>query len=259
VIDDLIAVARSAGETLMSYFEKLDPTQIQVKDKQGLVTEADIEAEKLIMARLREVDPSAAILTEESGLHEGQAEKSPRWIIDPLDGTSNFTAGIPWFAVSIGYETEAGSGNISHGVVYNPATQELFSAEKGNGAYLNGKKLSCSANRDMSRAMLSTGFYYNRGTALEEANQLFGQLQQEVLGVRRFGAAALDLAYVAAGRYDGFWERGLHPWDQAAGKILIEEAGGTISGYANQPYDLYSREILTSNGVLHEELARWIR
>jgi myo-inositol-1(or 4)-monophosphatase len=189
-------------------------------------------------------------------LIEGDPDK-PRWIIDPWDGTSNFLHGIPHFAIAIAVEDPRGAGGkpeITHGMVYQPLTDEGFWAEKGRGAWLQGQRLRVSARRDLSEALIATGIPFLGHGDFAEWSRIFGAIAPEVAGIRRFGSAALDLAWVAAGRFDGFWESGLQPWDIAAGVILIKEAGGFITDFRGQDRALERGQVLAGNDALHSRL-----
>lgn len=229
---------------------------VRVTDKSELelVTESDLAAEKLIIDRIKTYHPRHAILAEESGASppaaEGQSEW--RWIIDPLDGTTNYAHGYPTFCVSIGLEH---AGRMELGVVYDPMRDEMFSAERGQGASLNGRRIQVSTASNLASALLCTGFPYDVRERSEFARH-FANFIMNAQGVRRDGAAALDLAYVACGRFDGFWEEGLKPWDVAAGSLMVEEAGGRVSKYGGEPLSIYTPPILASNGLLHEQMMR---
>lgn len=239
-------VAKGAGSIHLRYFKKTH--RIIHKPHAGIVTEADKESEKYILKKIFSRFPESSIITEESGAFGGN---SLVWIIDPLDGTSNYAHGFPWFCVSIGVWDETGP---RAGVIYNPVYQETFYAEKDQGAYFNSDRIHVSATTSVKNSLLGTGFYYSKGTKLRREIEIFRRVNERALGVRRPGSAALDLAYVACGRYDGFWERGLSPWDIAAGWLLVEEAGGFITDYAGKPTSLNSGEIVASNSQIHREL-----
>jgi len=215
----------------------------------NLVTEIDRRSEALIMARIAEAFPTHAFLGEESGVG-GQAS-AWRWIIDPLDGTTNYAHHYPCFCVSIGLEVE---GEIVVGVIYQPLLDELFVGVRGAGAALNNRAIHVSATADLALSMLATGFPYNVQTFPDKPLAGFEGFVRQAQAVRRDGSAAIDLAYVAAGRYDGFWEAGLQAWDTAAGLLLIQEAGGRISDYANAPYAVGGPSIVGSNGSIHEAI-----
>ncbi len=248
-----IQTARDAGNILV---QGLGAAQISNKGDIDLVTEADIAAEELIIERVRSYYPQHMILAEESGdtITIGQSSDW-KWVIDPLDGTTNYAHGYPCFCVSIAAEFQ---GVIHIGVVYDPMRDEMFAAERGRGATLNGRTIRVSKVEDLSRAMLVTGFPYNVRERPDFARE-FAQFTMEAQAVRRDGSAAIDLAYVACGRFDGFWEDGLNPWDMAAGVLLIEEAGGRVSDYNNQPLSIYTKKVLTSNGLVHEAMMRVLK
>ena len=242
-------VAVGAGNILMSRFRKVQ--KIEKKLNAGIVTEADHLAEKYILKKISRYFPESSIITEESGEFHRDSEWC--WIIDPLDGTTNYAHGFPFFCVSIGLQVK---GRSLAGVVYQPVTQEMFYAERGKGTRLNGRKVTVSKTRKLADALLGTGFYYAKGRQLRREMELFLRMNDVARGVRRPGAAALDLAYVACGRYDGFWERGLSPWDVAAGGLLVTEAGGRITNYQGKRVSIFDREILASNGALHRSIVK---
>lgn len=242
--DSLLFVAEAAGRILMEKFET--GVAVAYKGAIDLVTEADLASEQAIVAILRARHPDHDILAEEGG--SGCRGADQRWIVDPLDGTTNFAHGFPWFAVSIGLEVR---GEIVLGAVFNPHNRELFVAERGKGATLNGRPLRVSSTAELDRALLATGFAYDHKVSPENNYRHFERFQQTAQAVRRAGVASLDLACVAAGRFDGFWELKLKPWDVAAGVLLVEEAGGRVSDYAGAPMPLDRGEILASNGHLH--------
>ncbi|HEY0547764.1 MAG TPA: inositol monophosphatase family protein [Pyrinomonadaceae bacterium] len=246
-----IQTARDAGQILLERFGRA--IQVTNKGDIDLVTEADVAAERLIVERIRSYYPRHAILAEESGeiLHaSGQSEW--KWIVDPLDGTTNYAHGYPCFCVSIALER---AGRLELGVIYDPTRDELFAAERGEGATLNGRSIRVTETEDLNRALLCTGFPYNVRERGDFARHFYNFIMH-AQGVRRDGSAALDLAYVACGRFDGFWEEGLNPWDVAAGVLLIAEAGGRVSAYDGSPFDIYTPPILSSNGLVHEQMMR---
>ena len=241
------SLAIDAGKILLKYFNKTH--QIRVKPRAGIVTEADQSAEDFILRQILRKFPESSINTEESG--EIHRERSLCWVIDPLDGTSNYAHGFPWFCVSIALYVE---GEPKYGVIHQPITHELFFVELGKEVTLNEKPVVVSKTSRLRRSLLGTGFYYARGDTLRREMEIFSRMNEEVLGVRRPGSAALDLACVACGRFDGFWERGLAAWDVAAGFMMVEEAGGVITDYAGAEASIYSKEVIASNGRLHKKL-----
>ena len=248
-----IQTARDAGRLLAERFGR--SLQISNKSELDLVTESDFASEHLIIDRIKTYHPRHAILAEESGASEPadrDTQSDWRWIIDPLDGTTNYAHGYPCFCVSIGLEYK---GRIELGVVYDPVREEMFTAARGEGAALNDKRISVSPIPNLASALLCTGFPYDVRERGEFARH-FANFIMNAQGVRRDGAAALDLAYVAAGRFDGFWEEGLKPWDVAAGALIIEEAGGRVSDYLGDPLDIFRPPILASNGLIHEQMMR---
>ena len=246
--DFAVDLAKEAGQILMDHFER----RLAVESKSSeiyLVTEADIASEKLIVKAIRKRYPEHSILSEE-GLGEEQAGEF-LWLVDPLDGTVNYAHGYPVFCVSIALQRE---GTTLLGVTYDPVRDELFCVERGKGAYCNGRRLSVSGADSLRRSLLATGFFYARASIEDNNLAEFGCIMPQVQGVRRGGSAALDMAYVAAGRLDGYWEFHLSPWDWAAGDLLVREAGGRISDVSGQPWRLRSNNMVATNGLLHEEL-----
>ena len=252
-----IQTARDAGSMLAERLGRV--LQVSNKGEIDLVTEVDVASERLIIDRIKSHYPRHAILAEESGASEGvdssraSGEQSEwKWIIDPLDGTTNYAHGYPCFCVSIAAEHK---GKLVLGVIYDPMRDEMFSVERGQGAALNGRRIRVSQTSDLNRAMLCTGFPYDVRERGEFARH-FTNFIMNAQAVRRDGSAALDLAAVACGRFDGFWEEGLRPWDVAAGVLMIEEAGGRVSRYDGAPFDIYAPPILTSNGQVHAAMMR---
>jgi len=225
-------------------------------DKKGtidLVTEVDVAVERMIRALIAERHPTHAVLGEELG---GPATPAAAiWMCDPIDGTTNFAHGLPVFCSSIALEVD---GELEVGAVYDPMRDELFTASRGEGAFLNGARLTVSRAATLIDALLVTGFPYTMQQKLEEMIALFARFLSESRAVRRLGSAALDLCYVAAGRFDGFWEEGLNAWDIAAGVLLVQEAGGRVTDLSGHPLDLRRGRILATNGLLHDEMARLI-
>ena len=250
-----IQTAREAGKILADKFGRA--LQVSNKGDIDLVTEADIAAERLIVERIRSYHPRHAILTEESGdvVSLGDAGSEYKWVIDPLDGTTNYAHGYPVFCVSIALEHE---GRVVLGVVYDPTRDELFAAERGQGATLNGRSLRVSETDELNGALLCTGFPYDVRDRGDFARH-FRNFIMRAQSVRRDGAAALDLAYVAAGRFDAFYEEGLRPWDVAAGVLLVEEAGGRVTHYDGSPFRIYTPPIAASNGLIHEAMLEVLR
>ena len=243
-------IAREAGALLIEHFH--EGLKIEYKGEADLVTAADRASEALIRERVSQQFPSHDVLGEEQGLEDRGSEY--RWYVDPLDGTTNFAHGFPVFAVSMGLEHRLGdAGTRIAGVVYDPTRDELFSAEKGKGAQLNGKAIHVSKIKQLKECLVATGFPSHKRH--KNPNIFFyHQITLRTHGVRRAGSAALDLCSVACGRFDGFWEFNLNPWDTAAGVLIIEEAGGKVSRFDGSPFQLNSRETLGSNGLVHDAL-----
>ena len=241
-----VAAAEAAGEVLRSGFGR--EQTVKYKGEVDLVTEVDERAEAVIGKMLREAFPGYGMLAEEGGRRQGEGDS--RWIVDPLDGTTNYAHGLPIFAVSIALER---AGEVVLGVVHDPMRRETYVAERGGGATLNGEPIRVSDTDEPIRALLVTGFPYDRAD-MRAAVGLFGRLTELTQGVRRLGAAALDLCYVAAGRLDAYYEKGLHAWDVAAGSLILKEAGGRITDYRGREIDLEGKEIVASNGLLHAVL-----
>lgn len=248
----MVKMAHGAGAILTKYYQHLK--KIERKRNAGIVTEADKLSEAYLMRTILKKFPNSSIITEESG--EFLKESDLCWVLDPLDGTTNYAHGFPWFCVSIGLLKE---GKPQAGVIWNPISKELFSGEKGQGATLNGKRIRVSKTKEIRDSLLGTGFYYTKGVELKEEMEIFTRMNEFALGVRRPGSAALDMAYVACGRYEAFWERRLSPWDVAAGFVLVSEAGGTVSNYQGAPTTIFDREVIASNGFIHKRITKIIR
>jgi len=246
-LDTAVEAARIAGR--FQQYRFASALNVTLKGDKNLVTEVDQESERLIVGHLLRSFPGHSIVAEEGEYPQGDTPF--RWIIDPLDGTTNYAHGFPWFCVSIGLES---AGELVAGVIYNPMHDELFTATKGVGAFLNGQRLHVSSRSPLQNTLLGTGFPYD--CASDPANNFdnFIAFQKAARGIRRAGAAALDLAYVAAGRLDGFWELKLKPWDVAAGVLLVREAGGTVTTFDGTEYDIFNQRIVASNGLIHEEM-----
>ncbi len=243
----LVEAALAGGEVLKGYIGS--DFRIDYKGALNLVTEADLASEKEVIGILKRRFPSAAILAEEAGEESG--ESGVRFIIDPLDGTTNFAHGYPVFAVSVACEE---GDSVTAGVVFDPLREELFTAARGIGAFLNGRRLTVSATNTLEKALLITGFPYDLKEDLTANLRLFTRFMGASRAVRRDGSAALDLCYVAAGRFDGFWEEKLGPWDTAAGALIVEEAGGRISDLAGGAFHYRKGAIVASNGALHHAM-----
>jgi myo-inositol-1(or 4)-monophosphatase len=242
-----LRAARSAGELIIRSTERLDVLSINEKEAKDYVSEIDHTAEQTIISALRKAYPGHGILGEESGFSEGSGEGTDYlWIIDPLDGTTNFLRGVPHYAVSIACKYR---GRLEHAVVLDPVRQEEFTASRGRGAALNGRRLRVSSRKSLDGALLGTGFPFrdNQLENLDSYLNMFRSLVGPTAGIRRAGAASLDLAYVAAGRYDAFWEFGLSEWDMAAGALLIQEAGGLISDFSGNHAFLEKGQIVAGN------------
>jgi myo-inositol-1(or 4)-monophosphatase len=246
IVSSAAEIAREAGALLMEYFHRR--VSVEYKGEADLVTEADRQSEVLIRERIRALWPTHDILGEEQGLVDTGSEY--RWYVDPLDGTTNFAHGFPVFCVSMALEQE---GQRIAGVIYDPTRDELFTACKGEGAQLNGRKISGSKIANLAECLVGTGFPSHKRH--KNPNIFFyHQITLRTHGVRRPGSAALDLCNVACGRFDGFWEFNLNPWDTAAGVLMVEEAGGKVTDFHGGPFQLNSRETLASNGLVHEAL-----
>jgi myo-inositol-1(or 4)-monophosphatase len=250
-----VRAALKAGEILIQHAGKVK--RIGYKDEVNLVTEVDCLSEETITQMIRSEFPDHGILTEES---EGRkAESAYRWVIDPLDGTTNYAHDFPAYCVSIALEKD---GEIILGVVYNPNLDELFEARKGNGAFLSGarkpesgkRRISVSPTAELSRSLLATGFPYDIRTSKIDNLNHFANFYKRSQAIRRAGSAALDLCYLAMGRFDGFWELKLSPWDTAAGSLLVTEAGGKVTDFSGGPFEIYSKEIVASNGRIHQQM-----
>ena len=251
----MIAAARKAGRPLIRDFNELENLQISMKGPADFVTSADKRTEKSLIEELSKARPGYGFLGEEGGVLKG-ADTTHRFIIDPIDGTTNFMHGIPHFAISIGLERE---GQMVSGVIYNPVTDDLYTAEKGHGAYLNNRRLRVAARKELAPAVIATGLPFLGKEGHARASAEMTEVMNVTAGIRRFGAASLDLAYVAAGRFDGFWERGLQAWDIAAGIVLVREAGGVITDLHGGAEMLAQGSVLTANENLHPQLLKLLK
>ncbi len=245
-LETAIDIAREAGALLTNYFERR--IGFELKGDFDLVTEADRNSEKLVVDRLRSYFPTHGVLGEESGRHEGTS--GYRWYVDPLDGTTNFAHGNPVYNVTLGLEH---AGEMICGVVFDPSRQEMFAAERGSGAWLNNRRIGVSKVARMADALVATGFP-SRKRHLNVNVHFFHQMAMATHGVRRGGSAAIDLAYVACGRLDAFWEFGLNPWDMAAGMVLVSEAGGRVTDMHGAPVKAGAPRLLVDNGAIHDEV-----
>lgn len=249
-----VGAAEAAGRLLASRFGRI--RRVRYKGATDIVTEADGASERLIRALIARAFPADAVLGEEGGGPGDLAAPGRLWVVDPLDGTVNFAHGYPVFSVSIALVED---GRPLVGVVHDPTRGETFAAARGGGARLDGRRIRVSPRSRLIESLLSTGFSYQRGRALDLSLRRFARFHHTTRAVRRPGSAAIDLAYVAAGRFDGFWETGLKPWDVAAGWLIVEEAGGRVTDYAGKPYRLGQPDILASNRRLHGAMARTVR
>ena len=245
-----VTAARKAGDIIIRHVERVDRLTVKAKEHNDFVSQVDRLAEDEIIYNIRKAHPDHAILAEESGVHDGNAEF--QWIIDPLDGTTNFLHGFPVFSVSIAVKHR---GQLEHAVVYDPMRQELFTASRGGGAQLDGKRIRVSQQKTLEGALIGTGFPFRENQNLGIYLRMFEAVARQTAGVRRAGSAAQDLAYVAAGRLDGFWEIGLKPWDVAAGVLLIQEAGGLVGHFDGALGIPESGDILVGGEKIFKALA----
>lgn len=252
ITSTLLKATKAAGLLMKEYAEK----GFSINQKDGMnnpVTEADYAAENLIIDIIRAEFPDHHILTEESG--NLPTSSNYKWIIDPIDGTVNFANGIPLCCVSIGVEKD---GEVIMGAIYNPFLEEFYFAEKGKGAFCNQKPISVSNQSNIALSCLVTGFPY---TYVEDPNgplEVFSRFVRAGISIRRLGSAAMDLCWVACGRFDAYFEQSLNPWDSAAGFLLVHEAGGKVTNFEGEPFSPYSKKIIASNGILHDELFKWL-
>jgi myo-inositol-1(or 4)-monophosphatase len=251
----MVKAARRAGRSLKRDLGEIENLQVSLKGPANFVTLADRRAEEMLHGDLTKARPGYGFIGEEGGSRVGE-DKTHTWIVDPLDGTTNFLHGIPQFAISIGLERQ---GKLVAAVVYHPIADELFTAERGMGARLNGRPLQVTTCATLVDSLLCTGFPYSIREERRRQVDVFAAFLGEAQAVRRLGSAALDLCYVAAGRFDGFWEERIHPWDIAAGAIIIEEAGGMVTGMSGERFDPFAGHIAASNGPLHASILAVIR
>lgn len=250
----MVEAAEKAARGLVRDFGEVENLQVSKKGPSDFVSNADHKAEKTIMEVLNKARPSFDLLMEESGLVK-HTDRKNRWIIDPLDGTNNFLHGLPHWAIVIAMEKD---GEVVAGLVYEPLRDEMFTAEKGCGAFVNNKRLRVSTRTDLGASIVAVGAVPLGSRELGGHMEEIGTVMNNIGGTRRSGSAALDLAYVAAGRYEGFWERGLNPWDVAAGSLIVKEAGGRVTDLAGGKDFVYGQNILVSNGVLHDKLLKML-
>ena len=255
LINVMVKAARRAGRSLSRDLGEIENLQVSLKGPANFVSAADRRAEEMLYADLAKARPGYGFIGEEGGRREG-ADKSHTWIVDPLGGTTNFLHGIPQFAISIALQRE---DTVVAGVIYNPATDELYIAERGKGAFLNDQRLRVAARKELKDCVIACGLpHIGRGDH-ELSRREMAELQPRVAGLRRFGAASLDLAFVAAGRLDGYWERNLKPWDMAAGMILVREAGGVVSDIQTPGDPLLSGDVICGNEIIHASLTKILR
>jgi len=255
LINVMVKAARRAGRSLKHDLNEIEHLQVSLKGPANFVSLADKRAEEMLYTDLAKARPGYGFIGEEGGAREG-SDKSHTWIVDPLDGTTNFLHGIPQFAISIALQRE---DTIIAGVVYNPANDELYIAERGKGAFLNDQRLRVAGRRKLDECVIACAMPHIGRGDLDLSRREMTAIQSKVAGLRRFGAAALDLAFVAAGRFDGFWERNLHPWDIAAGQIMVREAGGIVSGVDGKDDALTTGHVVCGNEFVHGELVRMLK
>lgn len=248
LLNVMITAARKAGRSLSRDFGEVANLQVSIKGPANFVSVADMKAEEIIFKELSKARPGYSFLMEERGLVEGD-DKTHRWIVDPLDGTTNFLHALPLFCVSIGLERE---GQLVAGVIYNPASDELYTAEKGKGAYLNDRRLRVAARKTLADTLVSTGIPHRGRPGHPKFLKEMDTVMKEVAGIRRTGSAALDLAFTAAGRFDVYWERNLKPWDMAAGIVLVREAGGFATDLDGADKMLETGDVIASNPTLNK-------
>ncbi|WAC28907.1 inositol monophosphatase family protein [Ancylobacter sp. SL191] len=251
----MIQAVRKAGRSLVRDFGEVENLQVSLKGPADFVSNADRKAERILQEELSKARPNFGFILEESGDIDG-SDESHRWIIDPLDGTTNFLHGIPLFAISVGL---ARDGVPVAGVIYNPVTDEMFIAEKGAGAFMNERRIRVAARRSLSESVISCGLPHMGRGDFAQFGREYAAIAPRVSGLRRTGAAALDLAWVAAGRFDGFWERGLSPWDMAAGIVIVREAGGYVSDLDDADKMLAKGDIIVGNETIRRDLLALLR
>jgi myo-inositol-1(or 4)-monophosphatase len=255
LINVMVKAARRAGRSLKRDLGEVENLQVSLKGPANFVSMADRRAEEMLSSDLAKARPGYGFIGEEGGNRAGD-DKTHTWIVDPLDGTTNFLHGIPQFAISIALQRE---GTVIAGVIYNPANEELYTAERGKGAFLNDQRLRVAGRRNLSECVIACGLpHIGRGDH-ELSRVEMAEIQNKVAGLRRFGAASLDMAFVAAGRLDGYWERNLQAWDMAAGQIMVREAGGIVSGIAGDDDPLKTGNVICGNEFIHAELVKILK
>jgi myo-inositol-1(or 4)-monophosphatase len=255
LLNVMVAAARKAARSLSRDFREVEKLQVSVKGPGNFVSAADHRAETILREELAKARPGYGFLGEEGGLVAG-SDKTHTWIVDPLDGTTNFLHGIPQFCISIGLERQ---GTMVAGVIYDPIADELFTAERGKGAFLNDQRLRVAARRDLGEAVFACGLPHRGRGDLALFRREFEAIADKVAGLRRFGSAALDLAWVAAGRVDAYWERDISPWDIAAGLLLVREAGGFVSDVDGKDTMMQTGSIVAGNETMHNELLKLLK
>jgi myo-inositol-1(or 4)-monophosphatase len=255
LINVMVKAARRAGRSLKRDLGEVENLQVSLKGPANFVSMADRRAEEMLHSDLAKARPGYGFVGEEGGMREGD-DKTHTWIVDPLDGTTNFLHGIPHFAISIALQRES---TVIAGVIYNPANEELYTAERGKGAFLNDQRLRVAGRRKLGECVIACGLpHIGRGNH-ELSRAEMAELQGKVAGLRRFGAASLDMAFVAAGRLDGYWERNLQAWDMAAGQIVVREAGGIVSGILGDDDPLRTGSVICGNEFVHAELVKILK
>ena len=255
LINVMVKAARRAGRSLKRDLGEVENLQVSLKGPANFVTMADRRAEEMLHSDLTKARPGYGFIGEEGGVRAGD-DKTHTWIVDPLDGTTNFLHGIPQFAISIGLQRE---GTIIAGVIFNPANDDLYLAERGKGAFLNDQRLRVAGRRKLNECVIACGLPHLGRGDLELSRLELTAIQAQVAGLRRFGAASLDMAFVAQGRLDGYWERNLQPWDLAAGQIVVREAGGIVSGMEGDDDPLLTGNVIAGNEFVHAELVKILK
>lgn len=255
LINVMVKAARRAGRSLNRDLGEVENLQVSLKGPANFVTMADKRAEEMLYSDLAKARPGYGFIGEEGGTRVGE-DKTHTWIVDPLDGTTNFLHGIPHFAISIGLQRD---GNVIAGVIYNPANDELYVAERGKGAFLNDQRLRVAGRRKLNECVIGCGLPHIGRGDLELSRAELSEIQNRVAGLRRFGAASLDMAFIAAGRLDGYWERNLQPWDIAAGQIIVREAGGVFTGIEGHDDALKTGNVVCGNEFVHSELVKILK